>query len=79
MALSFVTGCGGSTLGSEETPEGGVGIVTNRQPNCLGPSSLGPGIEEALPCVPGQDLPVDCILCQSVPACRGAYADAGAD
>ncbi len=42
-------------------------------PNCAGNQALG-GANTSLPvpCVPGQDTPVDCIDCQTFPICRGA-------
>ncbi|HEY5242556.1 MAG TPA: hypothetical protein VIJ22_13850 [Polyangiaceae bacterium] len=48
------------------------------QPNCLGnPAVSPPAGPPPMPCVPGQDIPVDCMDCQSVPQCRGATAGDG--
>jgi hypothetical protein len=42
-------------------------------PNCLGNAALGSSTaQQSLPCWPGQDLMIDCLQCQSVPACQGA-------
>jgi hypothetical protein len=41
-------------------------------PNCAGnPAAAGSPVQAAVPCVPGQDLPVDCSQCPSVPDCHG--------
>ncbi len=39
-------------------------------PNCLNASTASSVIQS--PCVPGQDIAVDCSLCQGIPDCRGA-------
>jgi hypothetical protein len=45
-------------------------------PNCLGNASAGTTTSQnTLPCDPGQDNVIDCIQCQSNPACRGYYAN----
>jgi hypothetical protein len=53
-------------------------------PNCLGNAAAGSSTaQQTLPCIVGQDLSIDCIQCQEVPDCHGAYQggplDAGAD
>jgi hypothetical protein len=46
-----------------------------QSPNCLGNAAAGSSsTSNTLPCSPGQDMAIDCIQCQSNPACRGAYA-----
>jgi len=51
------------------------------EPNCLASTASGAGPGGAalpMPCVRGQDAPVDCSNCQDVPVCHGATAaDAG--
>ncbi len=53
-------------------------------PNCLGNAAAGTSsAQQTIPCTVGQDIPIDCIQCQSFEACRGVYAnmplpDAGA-
>jgi hypothetical protein len=43
-------------------------------PNCLGNSSLGTSsAQQSLPCVVGQDLAIDCLQCQAVYDCHGAW------
>jgi hypothetical protein len=50
-------------------------------PNCAGnPAGAGTPVPTSLPCVVGQDLPIDCSQCQDVPDCHGTLggaADAG--
>ncbi len=41
------------------------------EPNCANSSSLGPSALP-VPCILGQDTPVDCVDCQTLPICRGA-------
>jgi hypothetical protein len=43
-------------------------------PNCLGNGSLGTSsAQQSLPCEVGQDLPIDCLQCQAVYDCHGAW------
>ncbi len=43
-------------------------------PNCLGNSAAGSSTaQQTLPCVVGQDLSIDCVQCQGIPDCAGAY------
>ena len=44
-------------------------------PNCLENASA-PTMSEAVPCQVGQDIPIDCRSCQTLPACSGAPAGA---
>ena len=44
-------------------------------PNCA--KGVGQPSSTAVPCVRGQDTPIDCAECQDVPVCRGASADGG--
>jgi hypothetical protein len=49
------------------------------EPNCAGNPALGGSSTNLpVPCVLGQDTPVDCVDCLSVPVCRGVVgADGG--
>lgn len=41
-------------------------------PNCIGPCTAGSSAASTapIPCVPGQDLPIDCAQCQTIADCR---------
>jgi hypothetical protein len=46
------------------------------QPNCITGVASGASTAPS-PCVPGQDLPIDCSECQGIPACRGSVPAGG--
>jgi hypothetical protein len=73
-------GCGECLVGFNLSERGGLCVnpttlvsAPYKLPNCLSPSSTAMSLP--IPCVTGQDTPIDCSQCQTDTPCLGAYPD----